>query len=134
MLKLRGIRGATTADANNEAAILDAARTLLVALQAANGFDLDDVASVIFTMTPDLNATYPAKAARLLGWHHTPLLGCQEIDNPNGSPLTIRVLIHWNTTRKLDEIVHVYQRGAAALRPDLNSDLTTTQPMEGNPQ
>jgi chorismate mutase len=74
---------------------------------------------VIFTTTPDLSAAYPAKAARDLGWRRTALLGCVEMNAPTGIPRCIRILIHWNTTKALDEIQHVYMRGALTLRPDL---------------
>jgi chorismate mutase len=92
------------------------------ALIETNGIEEDDVASVFFTTTPDLNAAFPAKAARDLGWHRTALMGAQEMDAPDGIPMCIRVLIHWNTDRKLDDIKHVYMRGALALRPDLYPD------------
>ncbi|WP_333724630.1 chorismate mutase, partial [Listeria monocytogenes] len=82
----------------------------------------DDVASVIFTTTPDLNTVFPAKAARDMGWHRTALMGAQEVDVVNGIPMCIRILIHWNTERTLDEIQHVYMHGAMALRPDLYPD------------
>lgn len=119
MMKFRGVRGATTAEANTAEAILRATRELLEALIQENGIEEDDVASVIFTTTPDLNAAFPAKAARDLGWHRTALLGCQEIDHPEGITRCIRVLVHWNTPRSLDEIKHVYMEGAMILRPDL---------------
>jgi len=118
-MKFRGVRGATTADANTSEAILHATRELLQELISTNGIDEDDVASVIFTTTPDLTAAFPAKAARDLGWRRTALLGAQEMDVPNGIALCIRVLIHWNTVKGLDEIQHVYHRGTLILRPDL---------------
>jgi chorismate mutase len=119
---MRGVRGATTVEHNTVSEILDATSRLMRALIETNGIQEDDVASVIFTTTPDLNAVFPAKAARDLGWHRTALMGAQEIDVPDGIPMCIRVLIHWNTDRKLDDIKHVYMRGALALRPDLYPD------------
>lgn len=119
MACLRGIRGAISVEANTPEAILDATRELLVALQAANGFAVEDLASVFFTATPDLNAQFPALAARRLGWTQVPLLCAREMDVPTGVPRVIRVLIHWNTDRRPEEIVHVYLREAARLRPDL---------------
>jgi chorismate mutase len=121
-LKFRGVRGATTVHENNAEEILRATRELLGAIVEANGIEEEDVASVIFTTTPDLNAVYPAKAGRDFGWHRTALMGCQEIDVPDGIPRCIRILIHWNTEKTLDEIQHVYMKGAMALRPDLYPD------------
>lgn len=121
-MKFRGVRGATTAEANTADAILSATRQLLEAIIQENEIDEDDVASVIFTTTPDLNACYPAKAARDIGWRRTALMGCQEIDQPEGIPLCIRVLIHWNTPKSLDEINHIYMGGTLILRPDLYPD------------
>jgi chorismate mutase len=118
----RGVRGATTVEENSADAIWSATRQLLQVVIEANDIREDDVASVIFTTTPDLNTAYPAKAARDLGWHRTALMGMQEIDLSDGIPMCIRVLVHWNTERTLDEIKHVYMRGAMALRPDLYPD------------
>jgi chorismate mutase len=118
----RGVRGATTVEENSADAIWSATRQLLQAVLEANDIQEDDVASVIFTTTPDLNTAYPAKAARDLGWHRTALMGMQEIDLSDGIPMCIRVLVHWNTEKTLDEIKHVYMRGAMALRPDLYPD------------
>ena len=115
---VRGVRGATTATEDTPEAIWRATRELLEAMIEANGIEEEYVASVIFTTTPDLTAAYPAKAARDLGWHQTALMGCQEIAVPNGIPRCIRVLIHWNTTKKLGELRHIYMRGAEKLRPD----------------
>lgn len=121
-MMFRGVRGATTVSENTGEAIWKATRELLQAVIKANDIEEEYVASVIFTTTPDLNAVYPAKAARDLGWHRAALMGCQEADVPNGIPMCIRVLIHWNTTRTLDEVQHVYMKGAMALRPDLYPD------------
>jgi len=118
----RGVRGATTVEENTADAIWVATRQLLQAVIEANDIHEDDVASVIFTTTPDLNTAYPAKAARDLGWHRTALMGMQEIDLSDGIPMCIRVLMHWNTERTLDEIKHVYMLGAMVLRPDLYPD------------
>lgn len=114
----RGVRGATTATENTRESILEATRELLQQLIAANGITTDDVASAIFTTTPDLNAEFPAVAARELGWIDTALLCGHEMSVPGSLPGCIRVLIHWNTTRRADEIVHIYIRGARGLRPE----------------
>ena len=114
----RGVRGATTTTANTAEAILEATRDMLQQVIEANQIDPKDVASVWFTTTPDLNAEYPAVAARQLGWHDSALMCSHEMSVPNGLKLCIRVLIHWNTTRSLKEIRHIYLRGAVSLRPD----------------
>ncbi len=115
----RGVRGAITVDDNSAEAIIDAARELLSAIIAANAMSEDDVASVMFTTTPDLNAAYPAKAARDLGWTSVALMGFQEMDVPTGLARCLRVLIHWNTPKHNAELRHVFLRGAVVLRPDL---------------
>ena len=117
-LYCRGVRGATTADANTREAILEATRDMLERLIAANGIRQEDVASAIFSTTQDLNAEFPAVAARELGWTEAALLNTHEMAVPGSLPRCIRVLIHWNTTRSASEIVHVYIRGARSLRPD----------------
>lgn len=116
---MRGVRGATTVTENTVDAILTATEELLRVMIESNGIDPEFVASVLFTTTPDLTATYPARAARQLGWTQTPLMGFQEIHVPDGMCLCIRVLIHWNTEKRQDEIVHVYLREAVQLRPDV---------------
>ncbi|MBW4436129.1 MAG: chorismate mutase [Pleurocapsa minor GSE-CHR-MK-17-07R] len=121
-MKFRGVRGATTAEGNSAEAILLATRELLEALVSQNDIEEDDVASIIFTTTPDLTAAFPARAARDFGWRRTALMGAQEMDVPDGIRFAIRILIHWNTSKSLDEIVHVYMREAMVLRPDLYPD------------
>lgn len=119
MMRVRGLRGAITVEENTEDAILAATRLLLERLIAVNGVLEDDVASVFFTTTPELNAAFPAKAARDLGWQRVALMGAEEIAAANGIPMCIRVLIHWNTEKSLDELTHVYMRDAEMLRTDL---------------
>jgi chorismate mutase len=94
-----------------------------------NDMQPDDVASVYFTTTADLNTTYPALAARQMGWFHVPLLCGHEMNVPDGLPLCLRVLIHWNTNRRPQEIVHVYLREARSLRPD-RQDLPPIRPIQ----
>ena len=115
---LRGLRGATTATANTSEAILEATDELLRALQAANGFQPDDIESAIFTSSPDLTAEYPARAARRLGWNDVPLLGASEVAVPDGLPRCIRVLLHFHTATPPRALKHIYLRDAAKLRPD----------------
>ncbi len=100
-------------------AILEATRELLQAIVAANSIDEPDIASVILTATPDLDAVYPAMAARQLGWTRTALMCVQEMAVPGSLPRCVRVLIHWNTDRSLDDLRHIYLREAHSLRPDL---------------
>lgn len=114
----RGIRGATTVEENTREAILAATRELLSRLIAANRIHPDDVASAIFTTTPDLNAEFPAVAARQLGWTDVALMCTHEMSVPGSLPKCIRVLIHWNTSKPASAIQHIYIKGAAQLRPD----------------
>lgn len=114
----RGIRGATTADSNTSDSILDATRELLEQLIQSNGIDSADVCSAIFTTTPDLDADFPALAARQLGWHDVALMCGHEMSVPNALQSCIRILIHWNTTKTQAEIRNVYIKGAQNLRPD----------------
>jgi chorismate mutase len=115
----RGIRGAITTATNTRDAILEATRELLDAIVNANDICVDDLASAIFTVTPDLDAAFPARAARDLGWDHVALLDVCAPRVPDDLPRCIRVLIHWNTDRAQKEIVHVYLHEAKKLRPDL---------------
>lgn len=115
----RGIRGAICAKANEVDAILTATHQLLSHIVAHNELSADDVASVIFTATPDLDAACPARAARRMGWTNVPLLCVQEMAVEGTLPHCIRVLIHWNTDHPPDQIRHVYLGQARALRPDL---------------
>ena len=92
---IRGIRGATTVESNAQEAILEATQELLRAMIMCNGIAEDDVASVLFSATPELDDTFPAKAARMMGWTRTALMGFQEADVKHGLPYCIRVLIHW---------------------------------------
>ncbi len=114
----RGVRGATTVTENTREAVLAATRELLQKMIEANGIEPDTVASVIFTTTPDLNAEFPAVAARQLGWYDHALLCGHEMAVPGALGKCIRILIHWNTTKKIDEIKHIYINGAESLRPD----------------
>jgi chorismate mutase len=118
-MRCRGIRGAITVRANKVDAILAATRTLLQAMVDANYLQIEDVASVIFTATADLDAVSPARAAREMGWASTPLLCMQELAVTESLPRCIRVLVLWNTDLEPEEIRHVYLEGAKVLRPDL---------------
>jgi chorismate mutase len=119
-MSFRGVRGATTADENSREAILRATRQLLALMIRLNDIEPCDVASAIFSTTLDLNAEFPALAARQLGWLDVPLLCTHEISVPGSLPLCVRVLVHWNTEKSQQEIRHVYLKKAVQLRPDLS--------------
>jgi chorismate mutase len=116
----RGVRGATTADGNTRDDILTATRQLLALLIRINGIEPEQVASAIFSLTRDLDAEFPALAARQLGWLDVPLLCTYEVDVPGSLRRCVRVLIHWNTDKAQREIRHVYVKDAERLRPDLS--------------
>ena len=114
----RGVRAATTADANTAEEILKGTRQLLALMIRQNDIEEADVASVLFTTTPDLDAEFPALAARQLGWLDAAMLCVHEIDVPGSLRQCIRILMHWNTDKSADQIVHIYIKEAARLRPD----------------
>ena len=119
----RGVRGATTVEANTVESILDATKELLAAILKANDLDVEYVASALFTATPDLNAEFPALAARGMGWHHVALLCGHEMNKPGSLPMCVRILLHVNTDKPASDIKHVYLRGARVLRPDIENNL-----------
>ncbi len=112
----RGIRGATVAAENTEVAIHSATRDLLSKLIDANQIEEQDVAAAYFTMTPDLNACFPAAAARQLGWNNNALMGATEVDVPGSLSRCIRVLILLNTDKEPQELVNLYLNGTVVLR------------------
>jgi chorismate mutase len=115
---VRGIRGATTVKANDAAAITGATLELLRVLRDLNGLRSDDIGYVWFTVTPDLDAAFPADAARAgLGWTDVPLICGREIPVPGALAMCVRVLIAWNTTKAQRDIRHAFLRGARSLRP-----------------
>jgi len=116
----RGIRGATTVAADDPDLILQATRELLEEILCENdSMKPEDIASAFFTVTEDLVSTFPAQAARQMGWGLVPMLCAREIPVTNSLPRVIRVLVHWNTEMPQNEITHVYLRDAVKLRPDL---------------
>ena len=119
-MKVRGIRGAITVDADDPEAIVRATQRLLREMVAQNAVDLDDIASVLFSLTPDLRAAFPALGAREMGWIHVPMLHFTEIDVPGALARVVRVLMHVNTSRAQQDVEHVYLEGARVLRPDLS--------------
>jgi len=123
-MAVRGVRGATVAEKDDPENILSATRKLLNTILTENpDMVLEDIASVLFTVTDDLLSIYPAKAAREMGWNQVPLICAREIPVPGGLSGCIRVLIHWNTDTPQSEIQHVYLGAAASLRPDLSGKL-----------
>ncbi len=122
LMYCRGIRGATTVEHNDREEILAATTELLQLLISRNELRAEDVASVIFTVTEDLDAEFPALAARYLGWTEVALICTREIPVPGSLGKCIRILLHVNTTRSAAEIQHVYIRGAVNLRPTLNEN------------
>ena len=116
MNRVRGIRGATTAHSNTKEAILDASRELLERLIEANDIDPDEVASLVFTTTPDLNAEFPAVVARQMGWTQVALMCAHEMAVPDAQPQCIRALLLMNTEKSPQELRNIYLRGAKNLR------------------
>ncbi len=120
MTVCRGVRGATTVQADDRDQILLATRQLLALMIRQNEIDSQDIASAFFTVTKDLTAEFPALAARQLGWLEVPLLCGYEITVNASLPRCIRVMLHWNTTKSQSQIQHVYLHDAVKLRPDLS--------------
>jgi chorismate mutase len=115
----RGIKGATTVERNTREDILAATTELLQLMVEHNDIDPDDVASALFTTTADLNAEFPAVAARRIGWTEVPLCCAHELDVPGSLRMCLRILLHINTDKAARDIDHIYIRGAKVLRPDL---------------
>jgi chorismate mutase len=118
-LTVRGLRGATTVDADTVAQVTERSQALMRELMARNGLVEDDIVSVLFTTTADVTSIFPATAIREIGFGAVPLLCAAEIAVPGSMPLCIRVLLHVHTTRSRDEMHHVYLHGAQGLRDDL---------------
>jgi chorismate mutase len=119
-MQVRGIRGATTAAKDEAEEILQATAGLLKALMSANpSLTTEQIGGVLFTVTEDLAAEFPAKAARQMGWQQVPLMCMREIPVPGSLARCIRVLIFWNTDLQQKDINHIYLGDASSLRPDL---------------
>lgn len=117
-MAVRGIRGATVAKANTVDDILRSTTELLTELIQQNAIDIDEVASIFFSVTTDLTAVFPAVAARQMGFFHTPLFCLTEIPVPDSLTQCIRILIHLNTDKQQVDMHHVYLNDAEVLRPD----------------
>ena len=118
-MSVRAIRGAVQVERNTPEAISAGTKELLVEILKANGLSHDEVISVLLTATPDLNAAFPAAAAREVGFESTPLLCAVEIDVPGALPRVVRAMATVETTPKSSEITHIYLGGAKALRRDI---------------
>ncbi|MDP4093139.1 MAG: chorismate mutase [Bacillota bacterium] len=121
-MKVRAIRGAVTCSANTEQDILNETRELLIGIVEKNSIRENDIISIIFTVTNDLNAAFPAVAARSMGWTDIPLMCSNEIPVPGSLEKCIRVMMHINTEKDNKDIKHVFLKGARSLRPDLSQD------------
>lgn len=120
-MPVRGVRGAITAAENSSDSIFSSTQELLLAILQANPtLEPGELASVFFTVTHDLDAAFPALAARAMGWDEVPMLCGIEIPVPGALDRVVRVLIHWNTDLPQSEIRHVYLRQAVQLRPDIS--------------
>ena len=119
-MSVRGIRGAISVDANESQAMLEATQRLLREILAINGIQTEDIVSVLFSVTPDLTALFPALAARRIGFQNVPMLHCTEIAINGAMERVIRVLMHVNSAATQRAIKHVYLDKAVALRPDLH--------------
>ena len=117
-----GIRGATTVEYNTREAIVAAARELLEILMERNNVTSDQVASALFTTTSDLDAEFPAVAAREMGWGNIALMCSHEMRVPGSLDRCLRILIHINTQKDQGDIQHVYLHGAKELRPDFSGE------------
>lgn len=123
MSMVRGIRGATTVNENDEMKILAATEDLLAMMIVKNDVEPEDVAQVLITVTNDLNATFPAKVLRSFsGWTYVPVMCAKEIDVPGSLDKCIRIMMTVNTTKTQQEIQHIYLNEAIKLRPDLAVD------------
>lgn len=117
---IRGVRGATTVEQNRENDILDAAEILLRTMITENSIEPEDVASILISVTDDINAVFPAKALRRLqGWTFVPVMCMREIPVPSSLELCIRIMMHVNTNIPQEQIKHIYLKNAIELRPDL---------------
>ena len=118
-MECRCVRGATTVNENTEEAILASTQEMLMEMIATNKIDHSEISAIFFTATKDLDNAYPARAAREMGFTDIALMCMQEMNVADSLPMCIRVMIMWNTHKELDELIHIYLRGAKILRPDI---------------
>ena len=118
-MSTRAARGAIRVASDDREALLSATERLLSNLLERNAIQTEDLVSILFTVTEDLRAAFPAAAARRMGLGKVPLLCAREIDVPGAMPSVVRVLMHFHSDATLDDVVHVYLDGAESLRDDL---------------
>lgn len=119
-MTIRGVRGATTVSQDEEQEVLQATEQLVREMAIENGLVPEDIISVLISTTTDVKSTFPAKAVRSIdGWKYVPVMCTHEMAVPGGMPLCIRALMHVNSTKTQQDIVHIYQNEAEKLRPDL---------------
>lgn len=117
---MRGFRGATTVKQNNESEIMLETRKLVLKMVEKNKIEPSHISHVLFSLTEDLNAGFPAKVAREIpGWSHVPVMCMQEVNVPNSLPKCIRIMLVAQTKLKQKEVKHVFLNEAIKLRPDL---------------
>lgn len=122
-MMMRGLRGATTVQKNHAEEIINETKIMIEKMVEANNVKPEDIASVLISVTPDINATFPAKALRLIeGWKYVPVMCMPEINVPGSLPKCIRVMMTVNTLVKQHEVEHIYLNDAVKLRPDLMKD------------
>ena len=118
-MAIRGIRGAITIDSDTATNVKSATKSLVEKILMENHIEIEDIASLIFSVTSDIKSEFPAVAIREMGWKYVPLMNFKEMEKNSALNLCIRVLIHWNTREKQTNIKHIYLKGATILRPDL---------------
>ena len=116
---VRAVRGAITVEENTKESILSATQELLEKIISDNGIEHDDLIQIIFTLTPDLDAVFPAAAARKMGITDVPLMCMSEIPVKGALNKCVRILLEMNSEKTLHDIKHIYLKGAKVLRPDL---------------
>lgn len=119
-MMVRGVRGATTVESDEEQSVLEATQELVEEMAKENAISPTDIISVLVSTTTDVKSTFPAKAVRSInGWMYVPVMCTNEIEVPGAMPLCIRILMHVNTDTPQQLIKHIYQNEAVKLRPDL---------------
>lgn len=119
-MTIRGLRGATTIERDDEQNVLSATEALVREMAQANNVLPEDIISVLISTTSDIQSTFPAKAVRTIeGWKYVPVMCTHEMNVPGAMPLCIRILLHANCTIPQKNIIHIYQNDAVKLRPDL---------------
>ena len=116
---VRALRGATTVDLDEADHLSERVNTLVSAMLERNGIAKTDIISVLFTATGDIHSRFPATATRAIGLGDVPLMCAQELDIVGGTPRCVRVMLHFTTERRPEDLHHVYLEGARGLNDDL---------------